>query len=201
MTRATTRAGSAALLALALLLPAVPARAAETFQLDQRYATIAFSVGNLGLFRSTGDFARFVGHLTIDLADPTATRIAVTIDTTSLQTPWDNETQMLRSPDFFDVTRYPEIHFTSRAVTSAGPGRYRVQGQISIRGITRPMTLNAKLIHESRDPATGKQIDDFIVTGELDRRAFGMTANPLIIADHVKIDIHARIILDRARGG
>ncbi len=205
MERGGRRAGGAAGFALALFLLAglIPGRshAAELFQLDQRYGSIAFSVSNLGLFRSHGGFARFDGRLTIDLSDPTATDIAVTVVTDSLHTPWPDETQMLRSTDFFDVARYPVIRFASSKVEAAGPGRYRVHGRIEIRGISRPITLDARLTHESRDPASGKRIDDFAVTGELSRRAFGMTAEPLFVGDRVAIDIHARIILNQAVDG
>jgi polyisoprenoid-binding protein YceI len=191
-----------ALLALALggaLRPA-PAPAAQLFQLDQRYGSIAFTVSNLGLFRSRGAFERFVGRLTIDRDDPAATHIAVTVAADSVHTPWDQETEMLRSPDFFDVARYPEIHFESREVSPQGPNRYVIRGALTLRGQTRPVDLAAKLVHAARDPA-GQQIDDFVVTGHVSRRAFGMTADPLFIADKVEIAIHARIILGPPQGG
>ena len=108
---------------------------------------------------------------------------------------------MLRSADFFDVGRYPAIRFTSSAIAADGPGRYLVRGQIEIRGVTRPIELAATLVHAARDPASGARIDDFTVTGSLDRRAFGMTADPLFISNLVAIPIHARIILGPAAGG
>ena len=188
------RRGAAAALLLAAIA-AGPARAADRFQLDQRYGTIAFTVSNLGLFRSHGAFARFAGRLTLDAADPTATSIGVTVAAESVRTPWAQETDMLRSADFFDVARYKQIRFQSEAVRPAGPGRYAIAGQLTLRGVTRPITLAARLVHATTDPATGRQIDDFVVTGTLSRKDFGMTADPLFIADRVGIDIHARIVL------
>ena len=189
------RIGVAAALLFAAIAAAAPARAADRFQLDQRYGTIAFTVGNLGLFRSHGEFARFAGRLTLDVADPTATSIGVTVAARSVRTPWGQETAMLRSADFFDVARYKQIRFQSEAVRPAGPGRYAIAGQLTLRGVTRPITLAARLVHATTDPATGRQIDDFVVTGTLSRKDFGMTADPLFIADRVGIDIHARIVL------
>ena len=188
------RIGAAAALLLAAIA-AGPARATERFQLDQRYGTIAFTVSNLGLFRSHGAFARFAGRLTLDGADPAATRIGVTVAARSVRTPWAQETQMLRSADFFDVARYKRIRFESETVRPAGPGRYAIAGRLTLRGITRPIALAARLIQATADPATGRQIDDFVVTGTLSRKDFGMTADPLFIADRVGIDIHARIVL------
>lgn len=187
--------------ALALFVVAAPAGAAQRFQLDQRYGSIAFSVSNLGLFRARGQFGRFVGRLAIDPAHPTATRIAVTVAAGSVQTPWGQETAMLRSADFFDVARYKVIRFASAQVLAKGPGRYLIRGALTLRGRTLPVSLAARLVHAARDPRTGRQIDDFIVTGSVSRRAFGMTADPLFIADRVEIAIHARIILGPVQGG
>jgi len=205
LARDGTWAGWARGAVLALLLAGgilpLPARAAQLFRLDQRYGTIAFTVSNLGLFRSRGDFTRFMGRLTIDPADPTATRIAVTVAASSVRTPWPQETAMLRSADFFDVAHYPDIRFQSEQVLPAGPGRYMISGAMTLHGRTRPVTLAAQLMHDARDKATGRQIDDFIVTGTLSRRDFDMTADRSFISDRVTIAIHARIILDAPRGG
>ena len=184
---------------LALLL-VHPAPAAELFHLDQRYGSIGFTVSNLGLFRAQGGFARFLGALTIDPADPAATRIAVTIKAGSVRTPWGQETAMLRSADFFDVARYPAIRFHSQAVTADGPGRYAIQGALTLRGKTRPVILRARLVRAARD-AAGRRVDDFVVTGAVSRSAFGITADPWFIADTVHLAIHARVILTAAPGG
>ncbi|MDE2007893.1 MAG: YceI family protein [Rhodospirillales bacterium] len=185
------------------LLAAGPARAADGqyFRLDQRFGRIAFTVSNLGLFRARGEFARFVGALTLDPADPADTKIDVTVAADSVRTPWDQETAMLRSADFFDVARYKAIRFVSRAVRAVGSGRYRIDGTLSLRGRSSPIALDAKLVHAARDPGTGRQIDDFVIRGTLSRRAFGMTADPLFIADTVRLAIEARVILDPPHGG
>jgi polyisoprenoid-binding protein YceI len=198
---AIARFGTIIAVTLATGIGSPHAYSSEQFQLDQRYASIAFAVSNLGLFSSHGDFARFMGRLAIDLTDPTATQIAVTVVADSVRTPWPQETAMLRSADFFDVANHKIIRFTSQTVEANGPGRYQVHGQIELRGVTRPITLTAQLTQESRDPTTGRQIDDFIVTGNLSRHDFGMTADPLFIADRIAIDIHARIVLGKVQGG
>ncbi len=189
-----------ALVALTLL-GASPARAAETFQLDQRYGSIDFAVGYLGMLEASGQFTRFVGQLLIDPADPTATRITVTVAADSVATGWDQETGMLRSPDFFDVARYPEIRFRSEAVEVDGAGRYTVLGLLTLRGHTNPVRLSARLVASARDKASGRQTEDFVVTGSVSRKAFDMVADPLVISDRVAITIRARILLHDGRDG
>ena len=196
------RRGGSALAGLGLLAlcGAVSARAAQLFRLDQRFGSIDFTVSNLGLFQAHGDFGRFMGVLRIDPTAPDATRIAVTVAAGSVHSGWAQETAMLRSADFFDVARYPDIRFHSRQVRADGTGHYLIRGDLTLRGRTRPVTLNAKLVREARNPA-GQRIDDFVVTGAVSRHAFGMTADPLFIADTVRLTIRARVILAGTSGG
>jgi polyisoprenoid-binding protein YceI len=188
-----------ALLAALVLAGAAPARAAELFQLDQRFGSIRFSVRYAGLLHAGGSFTRFAGQLVIDPADPAATRIAVTVPADSITTPWAQETDMLRSADFFDVARYKEIRFQSEAVRVEGDGRYTVLGQLTMRDHTRPVRLHARLVRSARDAASGRQVEDFVVTGSVSRKAFGIVADPLFIADAVAITIQARILLPHPR--
>ncbi|MGH7042950.1 MAG: YceI family protein, partial [Acetobacteraceae bacterium] len=120
---------------------------------------------------------------------------------TSVHAHWQRQTSLLRSAAFLDVADYPVIRFASRAITADGPGRYLVRGQIEIRGVTRPIVLTARLLPAAHAPAGRGQIEEFVVTGRLDRRAFGMTADSLLVSDQVELAIHARIILGSAHGG
>ncbi len=188
-------------LVLLVLLGAAPARAADLFQLDQRYGSIRFSVAYLGVLHASGTFARFEGQLEIDPARPAATRIAVTVAADSVTTKWEQETGMLRSADFFDVAEYPRIGFQSEAVQADGAGQFTVLGQLTMRGHTGPVRLRARLVGSARDPASGRQIEEFVVTGSVSRKAFGIVAEPLFIADQVAITIRARIVLSHPSAG
>ena len=99
---------------LAAFLAGPPARAAETYAIDQRFGEIGFSVRHLGLFGSAGQFGRWQGELAIDNTHPERTRIAVTIDTGSAEMSWREALAMLRSPAYFDVAQVPEAHSTAR---------------------------------------------------------------------------------------
>jgi polyisoprenoid-binding protein YceI len=177
------------------LLAATPARAADLFLLDQRYATIAFSVTHFGSFTSIGNFPRFVGRLLIDRLHPEHSKIEVRADATQVTVPWQDGTDMLRSADFFDIARFPEVRFTSTSVRGVDPTHFAVDGVLEMRGVSRPLELTATLEREQTNQAAGKDIGDFRVTGTLSRAAYGMTTQNVMISDQVRITIDARIEL------
>lgn len=195
------RASVAALILAGVIGLGTPARAQGVYRIDQQFGGIEFTVHNLGLFDSHGVFDRFMGHLIIDPAHLDRTQIDVDVDANSVSMPWDEGVAMLRSADFFDVSKYPEISFTSAAVRQVSPEHYQIDGQLRIRGVARPQTLDAVLLDRHLDPARGADVADFVVSGTLKRSAFGMVADPGFISDTVEIRIHARIVLDRATAG
>lgn len=189
---------AAALLALTLVRPGPPARAADTYAIDQRFGDIAFKVRHLGLFSSEGTFRRFTGQLTIDESHPEKTRIAVVIETRSVAMNWAAATDMLRSPSYFDVAQYPAARFTSTRVMPTGASSYEIDGLLQIRGVTQPMVLHAALVGRHAAAKPGAEIADFVVTGLLRRSLFGMTSNQDFISDRVDLRIDARVMLDAA---
>lgn len=188
------RRGFLALSAAVILVPS-PAQAENIYSLNQRFGTIGFAVNHLGLFKSEGQFRKFDASLTIDAAHPERTRIAVDVAAASVDMSWQNGAAMLRSADFFDVQRFPDIRFRSTAVVVRDPHRYIIQGLLEVRGIVQPCTLDAALMQRRIDPATNTDIADFVVTGALRRSAFGMTADRIFISDVVQLKITARIQL------
>jgi polyisoprenoid-binding protein YceI len=194
------RYGRVALVLLAGLAPGA-ARAADHFPLDPRYGSIAVTVRDLGLFHTTATFAHYAGQLTLDLDHPAATRISVTVAANSLRMSWARGAALMRSAAFLDVARHEVIRFESQAVIPDGPGHYLVHGQLGLRGITRPIVFVARVRQVSQDPATGQRVERFTLTGHLDRRDFGMTADPLIIANRVALAIEARVTLGPALPG
>ncbi|HEY2133842.1 MAG TPA: YceI family protein [Acetobacteraceae bacterium] len=180
---------------LAAFLAVGSARAEESYSIDQTFGSIMFSVSHLGLFSSQGQFRRFRGTLLLDASHPEWTRISVDVESASANMSSQEETAMLQSPDFFNVQKYPDVHFESTSVEPVASNHYVVRGQIEIRGITQPLILDAKLVARHEDPARGAEVAEFVVTGTLQRSAFGMTADRAFISDKVAITINARIQL------
>lgn len=168
------------------------------YALDQRYGNIAFSVSHLGLFSSHGEFRRFAGSLAIDPAAPEHTSIDMHIDATSIDTPWDEALQMLRSPDYFDIAHHPDIQFLSESVSVAGPDRYLVRGSLRIRGVSQPVALEARLVDRHVDAKTHADVAEFVVGGDVRRSSFGMEANQDFVSDAVHIEIRAWLRLGQA---
>ena len=166
------------------------------FAIDQRFGTIEFSVDHLGLFTSHGDFRRFMGSLAIDPARPELTTIAVKIDAQSVDLDSAEGLSMVRSPDYFDVAAHPVIAFKSTGVTVVGPDHYRIAGTIEIRGISRPLTLDAMLTGQDKTPAG--PVSEFAVSGTINRGEFGMVADQSFVSETVQVHIRARIALDHA---
>jgi polyisoprenoid-binding protein YceI len=126
---------------------------------------------------------------------PEWTRISVDVDSASADMSSQEETAMLQSADFFDVQKYPPVHFRSTSVESIAQNRYLVRGQIEIRGITQPLSLDVKSVGRHKDPGPGTEAAAFVVTGIPQRLAFGMTADRAFISDKVAITINARVQL------
>jgi polyisoprenoid-binding protein YceI len=191
------RRAAALLVLLPLLLPDRAAVAGATYAIDQRFGEIAFQVRHLGLFSSHGTFRRFSGQLTIDEAHPENTRITVTIDTGSVAMDWAQAVAMLRGPAYFDVQRYPAARFASTRVVALAPDRYEIDGTLTLRGITRPVVLQAALIGRHPAEVPGVEIAAFVVTGQLRRSLFGMTADRVFVSDRVDLRIDARVRLEQ----
>jgi polyisoprenoid-binding protein YceI len=189
------RLGAVCAAALLAASRPAPAQTPTDYVLDQRFGSIHFSVSHLGLFASDGEFRRFKAHLNLDTLHPERTRIAVDVDAGSVDMAWEGAVDMLRSPDFFDVQRYPEVRFTSTEVQPLANGRYLLHGVLVMRGVTQPLSLTAELVAEKPSAGSSDDLEDFVVTGALRRSAFGMTADNTFISDQVKLVITAHLIL------
>jgi polyisoprenoid-binding protein YceI len=192
----------AAFAALLLALGWVPARAESLYTIDPRVGSIEFSVRHLGLFSSHGWFRQFLANLTIDAAHPEWTRIAARIEAGSVDMSWQGGADMLRSAEFFDVRDHPEIRFGSTSVGLVAPDRYAVHGRLEIRGVVQPVELQARVVDRQFDRARGAEVADFVITGRVSRRAFGMVAEPTFVSDAVDLTIRTRIEIraDRPAG-
>jgi polyisoprenoid-binding protein YceI len=201
VTRVATRALAIVLATVLALGPAPATAGLLDYLISQHYGTIGFSVSQLGLFTVDGRFTRFEGRLAINEQHPTETRIDVTIEARSAAMASPNAVAMLRSPAYFDVARYPKIHFVSRSITRTGSKQFVIHGILTIRGIAHPQSLEATLVRE-QDPPAGPAIADFKVTGSLERSLYGMTANENFVGNKVDLAIFIRLSLGApAHGG
>jgi polyisoprenoid-binding protein YceI len=171
--------------------------AAGHWAIDTSHSSVEASVRHLGLSRVRGSFRSFTGG--IDVAErPEDSSVQVSIDAASVDTREPARDEHLRSPDFLDVAAHPTIDFRSTAVTGSGD-RWRVEGDLTIRGTTRPVTLDVRFEGLENDPWGGSRAA-FSASTELDREAFGLTWNQvlesggLLVGKKVRIDLEVEVV-------
>jgi polyisoprenoid-binding protein YceI len=180
-------------LALALVFAASSARAEkETFLLDKNHTVIGFKVRHF-VTKVPGKFAKFEGTLVLDRAKPEESSVDLKIEATSIDTGVPNRDKHLNSADFFDTAKFPEITFKSTKIASKGKDAYEVTGDLTMRGVTKPVTLVVTANGFAND-GRGGQKTGFDVTGKLNRKDFGVSWNATVdqttmLSDEVDLEI------------
>jgi polyisoprenoid-binding protein YceI len=165
--------------------------------IDASHSSVEASVRHLGLSKVRGAFRSFTGA--IDVAErPEDSSVQVSIEAGSVDTREAARDEHLRSPDFLDVAAHPTIDFRSTRVTGKG-SRWEVEGDLTLRGTTRPVTLDVRFEGLESDPWGGSRAA-FSARTELDREAFGLTWNQvlesggLLVGKKVRIDLEVEVI-------
>lgn len=173
---AALTATSAAAQAPTPTLTAAPATPAERWTVDPFHSSVGFAVRHMGLSTVRGTFQKF--SATIDMGrDLAPVRVEATIDPASIATGVERRDNHLRSPDFFDVARYPQMSFASTRITPVAPNRYRVEGNLTMRGESRPVTLTLETTGNVVVDMDGKARTSGILSGTLNRKDWGLTWN------------------------
>jgi polyisoprenoid-binding protein YceI len=102
---------------------------------------------------------------------------------------------LLRSPAFFDVANHPQATFAGTATGEGTLARFALAGNLTIRGITRPHRMEARLVARRQDPALGREVAEFTAAGEMKRSEFGMTAEQAAISDTIRLVVRVRLIV------
>jgi polyisoprenoid-binding protein YceI len=172
--------------------------AAGTYVLDPTHSGVHFSVRHLMVSKTKGSFADFDGTITIG-EDPLDSSVEVEIRVASIDTREAARDAHLRSADFFDAETHPVITYRSTKVTPAANGRWTVEGDLTVRGVTVAVPLSVTFEGGAVDPWGNARIG-FEAHTELDRKAFGLTWNQaletggVLVGKSVKIDIEAEAV-------
>jgi polyisoprenoid-binding protein YceI len=167
----------------------------ERWQIDSSHSGIQFTVRHLVIAKVRGQFSRWTGSLETPGSDLTRASVDVVIDASSIDTGVADRDAHLRSADFFDVERHPEITFKSTGVAHAGAGRLRVTGALTIKGITRDVVLDTEALGQAKDP-WGNERAAFSATTSIDRREFGLTWNQVLETGGVVVGERIDIAID-----
>lgn len=177
---------------------ALPAGLVE-YEVDPSHTQVMFKVRHMGISTVTGRFNRFAATFAYDPADPAASWVTATIDAASIDTDNDRRDNHLRSADFFAADSYPTLTFESTRVEPAGDGRLKVAGNLSIRGVTKPVVLDVALEGAAVGQG-GRPITGWTAETTIDRMDYGLRWNRLteaggwVVADEVRIllEVEAR---------
>lgn len=182
------RFASALLAATLVISPS--AVSAAPYVIDKSHAHVTFEVGHLGFSNVHGQFRNFDAAIDFDPGNVETTRVTFTIDAASVETFWEARDKHIRSKDFLDVANHPTILFRSTRVTPTGSDTAEITGELTIRGVTNLITLNAKLNKIGPSPFNPKQtIAGFTVTGNIDRTAFGVSYAAPAVSSIIPIKI------------
>jgi len=197
MLRRTLAATLGALAALATL-PALAAAEKATFKIDAVHSEVSFSIRHL-VSKTSGKFDQFGGQITMDPDDPSTIKIDGTIQTASIDTNNDKRDGHLKSPDFFDAAKYPEITFKSTKVTKAGD-KWTLTGDLTMKGVTKPVTLDLAILGVSPTPVFGGVRVGLEATGKINRKDWGVNWNNAVegggtlLGDDVDLTLRAEAV-------
>jgi catalase len=191
------------LIAFSALLTAHAAFASDIYFIDKNHSNVGFLIRHL-FTKVPGRFIDFSGQISFDEANPEQSTVEVTIKTASVNTDNDTRDKDLRSPNFFDVEKFPEMTFRSKSVKGTGQNTADVTGDLTMHGVTKEVVLKVEFtgkgkgagpqgtIVPGRDPAT--MVSGWEATTTLQRSDFGITWNQMIegtrvVADDVQIEL------------
>jgi polyisoprenoid-binding protein YceI len=196
------RHSTAAAVAAVSLLSALPAQSADaaTYSVDKTHSEASFQIRHL-VSKVRGGFEDFSGTIQLDRQNVERSSVEFTIAAASIDTAVPDRDAHLRGADFFDAEKHPEITFSSTRVVPDGEDRFQVTGDLTMRGVTRQITLPVEYTGEVRDP-WGNVKAGFETGTTLNRKDFGMIWNAaldqggVVLGDEVKITINLETKLE-----
>jgi polyisoprenoid-binding protein YceI len=169
-----------------------------TWKIDPLHTQVEFSAKHLGMMTVRGHFAEVTAGGYIDPEHPEKSAVEATINTASIRTHNEKRDSDLRSSSFLEIDKYPTITFKTTKIERAGEDRLKVTGDLTIKGITRPVTLDLVKYGEFNDPRMGHRIG-YAAQTQINRRDFGMTFDMMldgkfIVSNEIQINIEGELV-------
>lgn len=175
----------AALLALAVTAPAM----AETYTIDSRHTQVMFTYSHFGYSNITGRFDNVEGEIVYDATDPAASSISISVPIATVSTGVAGMDEHFQKDDLFDSAKFPTATFKSTSVAAAGEGKLRLEGDLTIHGVTRPAQFDVTINKVEAHPMTKKPAAGFDAVGTIKRSEFGVDKYVPNIPDEVTLRI------------
>ena len=164
-----------------------------TWTVDPAHSRVEFRVKHLGIATVRGSFGQFEG--TLEIGEDGHGRAYGTVAASSVDTNDPKRDAHLRSEDFFEVERHPEISFDSISIEATGPDTFAITGELTLRGVTRELTLQAEVTGTEQDPWGNERVG-LEATGQLDRGEYGITFNQALGSGNVLVSDKVGLHLD-----
>jgi polyisoprenoid-binding protein YceI len=171
-----------------------------THDIDIAHSEIGFTVRHMMFAKVRGQFKKWSAKLAYDVADATKSKLEVDIDTASIDTREAQRDGHLRGPDFFDAEKFPKMTFKSKRIERTGAGRYKVVGDLTIRGVTAEAALDVEQTGSGKDPWGNERLG-FSAKGSIERSKWGLTwnqvleAGAVLVSDKVDIDVEVQVVV------
>lgn len=174
---------------------AVPALRTGTWTIDPVHSEVSFTARHLGVAKVRGTFDAVEGTI-VSGDDPRLTSVVATVQTVSVNTRNGQRDEHVRSADFLDVETYPTMTFRSTGIRAQNEELFLVDGELTLRGVTKPVTLEVEVGGVTETPR-GTAVAGFSAVTEISRTAFGVTGGPagVIVSDTIKIGLEIEATL------
>lgn len=162
-----------------------------TYKVDGGHTQVVFAWDHMGFSNNIGTIAEPTGTLTLDKANPAASKVSVEFQIANLRTGVAKLDEHLAKPDFFDAAKYPTATFVSSSVKPDGATGAEITGNLTLHGVTKPVTLDAEFYGAGVQPMSKKENIGFVATGSIKRSDFGMGAYVPLVSDAIELKIIA----------
>jgi polyisoprenoid-binding protein YceI len=160
-----------------------------TYTVEPAHTQIVFKINHMGFTNYYGNFSGASGTLRLDPKNAAVDSLAVTVPVASVSTTSPKLNDELRAADWLDAAKYPTMSFRSHHVTITAPGHALVEGELTLHGVTRPVTLETRLMGSGPNPMSKVATVGFDVTGHIKRSDFGVTKYVPLVSDDVELMI------------
>lgn len=183
-----------ALIGTTLLALSSTAFAAD-YTVDPDHSVVGFKIRHLAISTVPGRFGKFDGEFSFDPNDVAKSKVTATVSVASIDTAQKKRDDHLRTADFFDADKFPQMKFVSKRVVPSGDNEFKVEGELTIRDVTRPVTLDVEYEGTAKD-MQGMDRTAFSAETKINRKDFGLTwskvldTGAVVVGDEVKIEMH-----------
>ncbi len=177
---------------------------ASTWEVDSAHAAANFSVKHMMVSNVNGSLGDVTGKVEVDDKDVTKSKVDVTIDVKGLNTKQTKRDDHLRSPDFFDVEKFPTATFKSTKIEKADGAKLKVTGDLTLHGVTKSVVLDGELTNEVTNPFSGAKARGFSGTTTINRKDFGLgwnkalEAGGVMVGEDVKVAVETELVKKEA---